>query len=196
MYQKTRAINIEGTSSLSPAVSRRTLASFAAIAAFAGLTILGANIVIPLIPVPVTLQTLFVMLAGAVIGSRRGALSQLLYVGAGAVGLPFFAGFSGGWAVIGGPTGGYLLSFLFVPFLVGRLLPKSPSIRWQVFVFSVATALIFAFGLAYLALFYTHSLSAAVTVGLVPFLPGAVFKIAAATSIYRSFRALANRRNR
>ena len=98
--------------------------------------------------------------------------------------------------MIGGPTAGYLLSFLFVPFLVGRLLPKFPSIRWQVFVFSAATAVIFAFGLAYLALFYTHSLSAAVTVGLVPFLPGAAIKIAAATSIYRSFCALANRRNR
>jgi biotin transport system substrate-specific component len=195
VYQKTRTLNVEGTSTLSPTISRRAIASIAGIASFVGLTILGANIIIPLTPVPVTLQTLFVLLAGAVIGSRRGALSQFLYVGAGAVGLPFFAGFAGGWTILGGPTGGYLLSFLFVPFLVGRLLPRSTSIRWQVFVFSAATLVIFAFGLAYLALFYTHSLSAAVTVGLVPFIPGAVFKIAAATSIYRSFRALADRRN-
>ena len=196
MYQKIRTIDVNGTSTLSPTVSRRAIANIAGVAVFTGLTIVGANIVIPLTPVPVTLQTLFVLLAGAVIGSRRGALSQFLYVGAGAIGLPFFAGFSGGGAVLAGPTGGYLISFLFVPFLVSKLLPRSQSVRWQVFVFSLATLVIFVFGLAHLALFYTSSLSAVITVGLLPFIPGAVFKIFAATSIYRSFRALATRRNR
>ena len=184
MYQKTRTV--EAT----PAISSRALTAFAQSAAFTALMSVGAHIVIPLIPVQITLQTLFVLLAGAVIGSGRGALSQLIYIGAGAVGLPFFAGFAGGWAVIAGPTGGYLLSFLIVPFLVGRLLPRSGSLRWNVFVFSAATAVIFVFGVTHLALFYTSSLKAALTVGLLPFLPGAVFKIVAATSIYRSYLAL------
>jgi hypothetical protein len=66
---------------------------------FAGLTIVGANVYIPLMPVPVTLQTLFVLLAGAAIGGRYGTLSQILYVGMGAAGVPVFAGHLGGLSV-------------------------------------------------------------------------------------------------
>jgi biotin transport system substrate-specific component len=76
---------------------------------FAGLTFVGASIRIPLEPVPITLQTLFVILTGAVIGSRYGLLGQGLYVGAGVAGLPLFAGTLTGLAVIAGPTGGYLV---------------------------------------------------------------------------------------
>jgi biotin transport system substrate-specific component len=177
-------------------ISRNTVVATAAVVAFAVLTFVGANVYIPLTPVPVTLQTLFVLLAGAIAGSRRGAISQALYVGAGSAGLPLFAGFSGGWAVLAGPTGGYLLSFLFIPLLVGAAIARSDTLRWQVFVFSSATAAIFVCGVVHLALFYTRDVFAAVQVGVLPFLPGAVFKIVAATSIYRSYRALSGRRFR
>jgi biotin transport system substrate-specific component len=157
---------------------------------FAGLTIVGANIYLPLAPVPVTLQTLFVLLAGAAIGGRCGSLGQFLYIGLGAAGLPVFAGGLGGLAVLAGPTGGYLISFLIVPFVVGALLRRSQSVRWQVFVFSLGTAIIFAFGLLHLTIFYTSGVAEAVRVGLLPFIPGAIFKIFAATSITRSYTAL------
>jgi biotin transport system substrate-specific component len=161
---------------------------------FAGLTAVGAHIYIPLTPVPITLQTLFVLLAGAVIGARRGALSQVLYVGLGALGLPVFAGSLGGLGIIAGPTGGYIVSFAVVPFLVGAMLRRSNSISWQIFSFSAGTALIFCFGIAHLAAFWTHNLAEAIRMGLLPFIPGAVFKIAAAISITRSYRALARQR--
>jgi biotin transport system substrate-specific component len=183
------AVNSDALASFSVS-SKRVLGALA----FTALTYVGANIYIPLQPVPITLQTLFVLLAGAVIGGRYGALGQFLYVGLGALGLPLFAAHTSGFGVLFGPTGGYLLSFLFVPFFVAAFIRKSSSVLWQAGVFSVGTAIIFAFGVAHLALFYTHNLTAALYVGLLPFLPGAVFKIVAAVSIYRSLSALVRRR--
>lgn len=161
---------------------------------FAALTWIGALIRIPLEPVPITLQTLFVLLAGAMAGRGFGSLSQLLYVGGGMLGLPILAGGAVGWGVLAGPTGGYLLSFLVVPPLVGWLVRRSSRLWWHVAAFTLATAVIFAMGVAHLALFFTHNLGRALAVGLVPFLPGAVFKIVAATSIYRSGLALVRHR--
>lgn len=158
--------------------------------AFAGLTVLGANIVVPLAPVPMTLQTLFVLLAGASIGRGWGSLSQGLYVGLGALGLPFFAAGASGAGVIAGPTGGYLIAFMVAPLVVGAMLRRSSRVGWQIVSFTAGTIVIFAFGLAHLALFYTRDLGQALAVGLVPFLPGAVVKIAAALSLHRSSQAL------
>lgn len=157
---------------------------------FAGLTTVGAYIEIPLKPVPITMQTLFVMLAGASIGRGWGSLSQWLYVGLGAVGLPLFAGGASGWAILGGPTGGYLIAFLIAPWVIGTMLRRSESWSWQLFSFAVGNVLILAFGVLHLTLFYTHDVLQALTVGALPFLPGAVFKIAAALSIHRSSTAL------
>jgi biotin transport system substrate-specific component len=178
-----------------PLLSRRGVAASAGVIAFAVLTFVGAHVYIPLTPVPVTLQTLFVLLAGAVAGPRRGASSQALYVGAGACGLPLFAGWSAGWSVLAGPTGGYLLSFLVVPLFVGSLIGRSDTIRWQLFVFVSATTLIFTFGILHLTIVYGLEPVIAVEVGLIPFLPGAAFKIFAAISILRSFRSLTGRRS-
>jgi len=162
---------------------------------FAGLTVVGANIVIPMTPVPITLQTLFVLLAGAAIGRGWGTLSQALYLGAGAAGLPVFAGGAAGAAIFAGPTGGYLLSFFVAPFVVDAVLRRSPGLLRQLAAFSAGTVTIFALGVSYLALTYTHDAGQALTVGLVPFLPGAVFKIAAALSIHRSSQALVRHRS-
>ena len=178
------------TARSSRTVVRSVVRSSAVVVAFAALTFVGANIVIPLVPVPITMQTLFVLLAGAMIGARRGALSQALYLGAGSVGLPIFAGGLAGSAVVLGPTGGYLMAFAVTPFIVGTLLGRSRSLLWQVGVFALGTAVIFLMGVAHLAVFYTHSLGTALQLGLVPFLPGAAFKLVAAVSIYRSWTAL------
>jgi len=170
--------------------ARRHVVGLALSLVFTGLTVLGANIVIPIEPVPITLQTLFVLLAGASIGGGWGTLSQVLYVGLGAAGLPFFAAGASGTAILAGPTGGYLLSFLVTPWIVGALLKRSNKLGWQVFSFTVGKLVILTLGVTHLTLFYTHNLATALTVGVVPFLPGAVFKIAAAASIHRSSQAL------
>ena len=90
---------------------------------FAALTALGARVAIllPFTPVPVTLQVLFPLLAGLLLGSKRGALSQAEYVAAGLAGLPVFAKGSSGLAYFLGPTGGYLLGFIAAAFVVGEL---------------------------------------------------------------------------
>lgn len=191
-YRSTAATTADGA--VVPTSGSRSVArGLAGAAVFAGLTVLGANIYIPLLPVPVTLQTLFVLLAGATIGARYGALSQVFYVGLGAAGLPVFAGHLGGWGVLAGPTGGYLLSFLIVPLLIGRLMERSNKIRWQVLVFAAGTAVVFVMGISHLAVFYTNDWPAAVRFGLLPFIPGAVFKVFAATSISRAYGALRHR---
>ena len=173
--------------------ARRVAAGLALSAAFAALTVVGANIVIPLEPVPITMQTLFVLLAGASIGAGWGTMSQWMYVGLGALGLPMFAGGASGAAVLAGPTGGYLLSFLVAPWVIGTMLRRSDRPGWQVLSFVTGKLVILAMGVIHLTLFYTHDLGRSFAVGVVPFLPGAVFKVAAAVSIHRSSQALVRR---
>jgi len=169
---------------------RRLALTSLTVLAFAALTWVGAHIVIPIQPVPITLQTLFVLLAGAVVGGKRGVASQVLYTGVGAAGLPVFATGAAGLGVFTGPTGGFLFSFVVTPVLVSTLIRRSNRLAWHVGVFTLGTIVIFAMGVTHLALFYTHDLAQALRVGLLPFLPGAVFKVVAATSIFRSWRAL------
>ena len=161
---------------------------------FAFLTAVGAEIRIPLLPVPVTLQTLFVLLSGAIIGSRYGSLSQTLYVTLGMLGVPFLAGTAIGLAVLTGPTGGYLAGFVVAAFIVGRLISIRDGFSWHLTVFSIGTAAVLLMGILHLAVFYTHDLGLALKVGLVPFLIGDALKVFAAASIYGSFSRLTTRK--
>jgi biotin transport system substrate-specific component len=170
--------------------ARRVVAGVGFAALFTALTVVGAYIEIPLKPVPITMQTLFVLLAGASIGAGWGSLSQVMYVALGIAGLPVFAGGASGAAILAGPTGGYLLSFLVAPWVIGTLLRRSNRIAWQLFAFTAGKLVILAMGVTHLALFYTHDLGQALAVGVVPFLPGGVFKVLAALSIHRSSQAL------
>ncbi|HZA46543.1 MAG TPA: biotin transporter BioY, partial [Rubrobacter sp.] len=88
------------------------------VVAFSAFVALSARVAIPWWPVPMTLQPLAVLFTGAVLGSRRGSLTLLLYLAEGAVGLPVFAG-GAGVAYMLGPTGGYLVSYPIVAGLVG-----------------------------------------------------------------------------
>ena len=187
----SRAFPLTPAAAWLPATGARRIAAGIALAvAFAALTALGAYIVIPIEPVPITMQTLFVLLAGASIGAGWGSLSQVIYVALGMAGLPLFAQGVTGPAVLAGPTGGYLISFLVTPWLVGWMLRKSNSIRWQIASFVSGQLLILVLGVAHLTLFYTHDLSRSLVVGVLPFLVGDAFKIAAAVSIHRSSQAL------
>ncbi len=137
-----------------------------------------AQVVIPLpfTPVPVTGQTLGVLLVGAALGGRRGAASLALYLTEGALGLPVFGGGAAGLARVLGPTGGYLAGFVLAAFVVGYLAERGRDRRLpaSLLVFAAGEAVIFACGLAWLALFVgpAHALAA----GLWPFLPGDALK--------------------
>jgi len=88
---------------------------------FAVLTALGAYIIIPLpfTPVPITMQTFFVYLAAAILGSRLGTLSMVIYLCLGVAGLPVFHGGLAGFGVLGGPTGGYIFGFILGSYVIG-----------------------------------------------------------------------------
>jgi biotin transport system substrate-specific component len=136
---------------------------------------LSARISFHIGPVPISAQTLVVMLLGAVLGSRRGAAAVLAYLAEGAAGLPVFA--SGGGAVyFFGPTGGYLVGFLPAAWLTGRLLETgSPAGFLKGCAAMLAGhAVVFAMGLAWLSVLI--GLTTAISAGLVPFLPGLVVK--------------------
>ncbi|BAA29228.1 biotin transporter BioY [Pyrococcus horikoshii] len=89
------------------------------VALFVALTSVGAQISVSIGPVPLTLQVFFVILAGLVLGPKLGFLSILIYDILGALGIPVFAGFSGGIAHILGPTGGYIIAFPIATFIAG-----------------------------------------------------------------------------
>lgn len=126
--------------------------------AFALLTCAGAAIKIPTVPVPMTLQTPLVLLAGVMLGARAGAFSQVTYLLLGLVGLPVFA-YGGGPAYLVGPTGGYLIGFPIAAFLCGSLF-HHPGLQARLRPFALALvslvsglAVIFACGVAWLSIY-------------------------------------------
>jgi biotin transport system substrate-specific component len=141
---------------------------------------LSAQVALPLpfSPVPVTGQTLAVLLLGALLGSRRGALSVLAYLAEGAAGLPVFAGGGSGAAWLLGPTGGYLLGFLGAAWTVGWLCEHlgDRSVAGTLVILLVGSAVIYLFGLLGLARFV--GADRALALGLLPFVPGDSIKIA------------------
>jgi biotin transport system substrate-specific component len=151
---------------------------------FAALTAVGAQIEIPHQPVPYTLQTFFVLLAGAFLGKEKGAASQLAYLGFGALGVPVFAGFGFGVARLLGPTGGYLLSFPVAAFAVGYLLPRNKSFLWSLVSMIVGLFIIFSLGTVQLNLMYVHNWAQAISNGFLIFSWWDAVKLFAAASIY------------
>ncbi len=160
---------------------------------FAALTATGAYMFIPLpfSPVPLTMQTLFVYLSGACLGSRRGALSQLIYILLGSIGLPVFAGGRAGVGVLFGPTGGYLAGFVVGAYIIGKLVEVRRNQGFTDTFLTVAsvvagTVAIYVLGVLQLSNWLKIDVGAALIVGVLPFLPGDVLKIILATLI--SFR--------
>ena len=132
---------------------------------------------LPFSPVPVTGQTLAVLLVGATLGSRRGALSLLAYLFEGLIGLPVFAAGASGPAYLLGPTGGYLVGFVAAAFVTGWLVERGwgRHVGRAVLAMLAGNAAIHLFGLSWLSLFVGRQ---AVALGLFPFLVGDVAKIA------------------
>lgn len=150
----------------------------------AALTALLAQISIPLpfTPVPITLQTMGVLLVGSALGSRKGALSLLVYAVAGLVGLPVYAGGVGGAIHLFGATGGYILGFVAAGFLSGYLAEHGwDRERKVVLAMLLGDAVIFAVGLPWLGAFV--GFSKVLAFGLLPFIPGEIVKILAASGV-------------
>jgi biotin transport system substrate-specific component len=149
----------------------------------AALTAVGAYVSIPIGPVPISLQTLFVFLSGFILGPAYGAAATGLYVAAGLVGLPVFTGGKSGFAVLLGPTGGYLAGFVACAAICGMAGAKARWPRLAFFGLLGLTAL-YLLGLLRLNWFLDADWSKTLAVGLVPFLPGAVLKLILAVAAH------------
>ncbi|MEL4356990.1 MULTISPECIES: biotin transporter BioY [unclassified Luteococcus] len=184
--------------------SRSTSRDLALIAVFAGITaVLGflPPIHTGLSPVPITAQSLGVMLAGAILGARRGMLSQLLLMVLVAVGLPFLAGGRGGLGVFAGPTVGFLIGYVVSPWVIGKLTERrgAPYSVPLGILFNVIGGIVvmYFFGIIGMYLRLQMSLKA-VAVANAPFLIGdsikAVLTALVAAGVHRAYPGLLRQR--
>lgn len=159
-------------------------------ALLAALTAAGAYIAVPVGPVPIVLQNLFVMLTGILLGPRWGLASVGAYLLAGVCGLPVFAGGAGGFGRLLGPTGGYLMGYLPAVAVVGWISEKGGRrVLFDVAAMICGALVVYACGLAWLlGTLPDLGLRTAFFVGMLPFLPGDALKIAAAVPIARAVR--------
>ena len=170
--------------------SRSIAVDVVLVAAGAALTAIAAQIAVPLWPVPITGQTLAVILVGLTLGAVRGGLSMVLYAVLGIVGLPVFSDTSSGWNVVAGPTGGYIIGFIFAAVLTGWLAQRSWDRKWlSAFVATLAgTIATFVIGLPWLAAYLgavgaPNDLQSFLTAGFYPFIIGGLIKAALGAGI-------------
>lgn len=162
-----------------PAVPSRTKALTLTGLMTAVICIVGPlSLPLPVSPVPVTLTNFAVYIAVYVLGLKAGTVSCLVYLCLGAVGLPVFSAFSGGIGKLAGPTGGYLVGFLFLALIQGALIFRFPGKNAAAVIGMIlGTAVCYFFGTVWLAGQMHLSFGAALAAGVIPYLPGDAAKI-------------------
>ena len=142
---------------------------------------------VPVGPVPLSLATFAIYLAGTVLGWKRAVAAVTLYLLIGLAGVPVFSGFSGGFQKLAGVTGGYLIGYLFCALISGSGAGKQPGKKcfmlWAVIRMSIGTIVLYAFGTAWFVLQTGKTVGAALALCVLPFLAGDAVKIAAASVI-------------
>ena len=145
-----------------------------------------SQIAIPLPPVPLSLSLLAVHLCGALLGPSWGAAAAGAYVLLGSAGLPVFAGFAGGFSILFGPTGGFLLGYIACAWIVGMLVHRVGfSRRALILSMSAGTLLCYLSGVFWFMLLTGTDLAGSLAVCVLPFLPGDVLKILLAAALTR-----------
>ena len=206
MNVRMLSADVPGTllDSLTAGADMRGAVRVGAVALFAVMTAAASQVSVP-VPftlVPFTLTPLVVLLGGAAMGARLGMAAQLVYLTAGIMGLPVFAASAvlppGPLRLIG-PTGGYLMAYPLAAFVTGYLAERGFDRRYatSVLAMSAGLAVIFAFGVSWLALFARPAatgFAAALSGGLYPFLPADLFKICVAAAVMPAIWRLLGRR--
>lgn len=188
-----------------PSTRARALATDAAlVVGGAAVVALSAQVEIPLWPVPITGQTLAVIVVGAALGARRGALALVAYLLAGLAGLPVFAGFTGTIAAVAKPSFGFIIGFVFAAFVAGwfaeRAWDRRPALAFVGFI--AASIVPFLFGVPYMALILNVVLGAdlgfvqILEAGVTPFIVGGVIKAAIAAALIPAAWALVRKVDR
>ncbi len=165
----------------------------------AALIAAGGFISIPIGLVPIVLHNMFMLLAGLLLGAKWGLACVAVYLLAGAVGLPVFAGGNGGISVFYGPTGGYLLAYLPAVLIVGsasgsigRRFKEKPTIRFfiEIGFLILASLVVYAIGVPWLKMITNMSWKKSIAVGMLPFIIGDGLKLVAAAIIARVLRPI------
>jgi len=167
-------------------------------ALFAALTAVCTfiNIPLPFTPIPINLATLSVFLAGGLLGAKYGALSQLIYIMIGSLGLPIFSNYQGGLGVLVGPTGGFLVGYVIAAFIIGLIM--NPIIKSndasRLYVIKIVLACLagmttyFTTGTLWFMYITNTGLYAALFACVIPFLIGDALKITAAVFLIGKLR--------
>ncbi len=160
-----------------------------------GFIAISAQIVVPMYPVPMTMQTFAVLLTAAVLGSRLGTLAVVVYLSEGLAGMPVFAGGNFGIHTLMGPTGGYLIGFVFASYVVGKMLENTTLEKLSIVKITgsvlLGTAIIFAFGLLQLAGLIGLD-KPFVSLGLAPFVFGAIAKTVLVATSFVIFKKISS----
>ena len=173
-------------------IINKTLCRVMGVLTFVILTSLGAFVRIPLpfTPVPITLQTFFVLLSGALLGSNLGTISQLSYVFLGIAGLPIFSGAGSGLFYLLGPTGGYILGFVLAAYFVGRFIKYSRDNLFSIFaLLFFGDLILLSCGVIWLKILLGYSLTKLLFIGFMPFLLGDLLKAGAASILYLKLKS-------
>jgi biotin transport system substrate-specific component len=159
-------------------IANKTACRIIGVLTFVILTALGGFVRIPLpfTPVPITLQTFFVLLAGAFLGRGLGVAAQSIYVFLGIFGL--------------GPTSGYLIGFIVAAFLTGNLIKYARNNFFLTFIiFSLADLVLLLCGMLWLKLIFGYSFTKLLFIGVIPFIPGDAVKALAASAVYLKLKS-------
>lgn len=152
------------------------------------------SIPLPFSPVPISLTNFVICISAYVLGTKKGTLSCILYLLIGLAGLPVFSGFSGGAAKMLGPTGGYLIGFIFQAVIAGLFIDRFPKKRLvHILGMAAGVACCYLFGTLWLAHESGNTFLYSILIGVVPYLPGDAVKIAAASLIGPKLRQAVRR---
>ena len=160
------------------------------IAVMAALICIAGPLTIPVGPIPLSLATFAVYLAGSVLGRKKGTIAVGLYLLIGIIGVPVFSGFSGGFQKIAGVTGGYLIGYLPCAYLSGVGAEKRDSMGWwfHTLMMVAGTVLLYTIGTVNFMLHTGNGLGAALSLCVIPFLPGDAVKVVGATLITQTLK--------
>lgn len=193
----TAALPMSGGVLADRLLPRRLAIDAALVVGGAALTAALAQVEIPLWPVPITGQTLAVLLTGATLGASRGAASMLLYAVAGLV-LPIFSDHASGLSTLLGPTGGYIVGFIPAAAFTGWLAQRQVERRLVrgLLAFVAGSVIVFVVGVPWLAIALHLSAQQAIVGGFTPFIVGGIVKAAVAAGVLRGAWALVARADR
>lgn len=145
---------------------------------------------IPISPVPISLSSLAVYISVFVIGWKRATLSVFVYILIGLAGLPVFSNFGSGIGKVVGPTGGYLIGYLFIAFVGGNLLERFYDRKWmRVVALLSGTAVMYLLGTLWLSYVLDLTLTESLWLGVIPYIPADIIKIIIAVILGSSIRS-------